>query len=106
MKAAYRALRPATKRWVDSLRKEYVLESHVERLLVLAGQAWDRAQTAREEIREQGATFLDRWNQRRPNPNVEIENRAMLTFAKLLRETGVDLVRPDDSRPATRPGGY
>ena len=106
MKEAYKALRPATKRWIDTLRKECVLETYAERLLLLAGLAWDRSQQAREEIEKGGASFVDRWGQVRASPFVEIENRAMLTFCKILRETGLDLERPDDSRPAIRPGGY
>lgn len=106
MKETYKALKPATKKWINGIRKKFVLESHHDRLLVLAGCTWDRAIEARGQIQEEGSVVLDRFGQKKQHPAVQTENQAMLTFAKLLRELGLDLERPDDSRPAQRPGGY
>ena len=99
MKDAFKSLRPETKRWIGELRKKYVLESHTERTLIAAAMNWDRAASARELILKNGLTFLDRWNQVRPNPAVEIEQKALSCFARLVRESGIDLETMPESRP-------
>src|SRR4051794_32263148 len=43
-------LRPATRKWLKSVLDEYSLEGHHFRLLTLAAEAWDQAQTAREVL--------------------------------------------------------
>jgi phage terminase small subunit len=95
---AYKKLKPATKRWINSLCKDYELESYHERLLLLCGQAWDRAQEARAKVDEKGPIVKDRFEQDKPNPAIDIERQSMLAFTRILRELGLDL-NPDDSRP-------
>ena len=99
MKEAFNKLQPSTRRWIASLRKRLVLEDYIVRLLILTGQAWDRAQEARRMIERDGPIQTDRFGQRKPHPAIHIEAVAMLNFAKLLRETGIDLNKPDDPRP-------
>ena len=99
MKQTFKTLRPSTKRWINSIKRRYELEDFHERLLVLAGQAWDRATEAREFLAEDGAVIVDRFEQKKPHPAVQIESQAMLNFAKLLREIGLDLDRSEPSRP-------
>lgn len=88
-------LRPQTRRWFAELAANYNFESHHFRLLQLAGEAWDRGQAAREAIGEHGLTYLDRYGNPRPRPEVAIERDARIAFARLIRELGID----DDEEP-------
>jgi phage terminase small subunit len=99
MKEAFKKLEPATRKWITSLKKRYVLEDYRERLFILAGGAWDRAQQARRIIAKEGSIQTDRFGQKKAHPSIQIEALSMLNFAKLLRETGIDLERADDPRP-------
>ena len=99
MKEAFLKLEPSTRKWITSLKKRFVLEDYHERLLILAGQAWDRAQQARRIIEKQGSILDDRWGQKKPHPSVQIEAQSMLNFSKLLRESGIDLEKSEGPRP-------
>jgi len=99
MKKAFQKLKPSTREWITSQKKSLVLEEHHERLLILSGQAWDRAQEAARTIEREGAVLTDRFGQKKPHPAIQIEAVSMLNFAKLLRESGIDLERPDEPRP-------
>jgi len=83
-------LKAATKRWWESIVREYVLESHHLRLLTLAGEAWDRCVQAREVLAKQGLTFTDRFGQPRSRPEIAIERDSRIAFARLVRELGLD----------------
>ena len=99
MKVAFEKLEFATRKWIAGIRKNYVLEEFHERLLILAGQAWDRAQQAARTIEAEGPIQTDRFGQKKPHPSIQIEAVSMLNFAKLLREAGLDIDRPSDPRP-------
>ena len=99
MKEAFSKLEPATRKWITSLKKRFVLEDYHERLLILCGQSWDRAQQARRIIEKEGSIQTDRFGQKKPHPSIQIESQNMLTFAKLLRESGIDLEKAEGSRP-------
>ncbi|TGQ85140.1 hypothetical protein EN847_35565, partial [Mesorhizobium sp. M1C.F.Ca.ET.204.01.1.1] len=63
-------LRPSTKKWFKSVVEDYALDGHHIRLLTLAAEAWDQAQTAREVLDRDGQTFLDRFSQPKERPQV------------------------------------
>ncbi|WP_347349919.1 P27 family phage terminase small subunit [Mesorhizobium dulcispinae] len=92
-------LRPATKKWFKSVTENYELEGHHLRLLTLAAEAWDQAQTAREVLDRDGQTFSDRFGQPKERPEVSINNSARIAFARLTRELALDVDAPADSRP-------
>jgi phage terminase small subunit len=93
-------LRPATRQWFEEVAAAYVLESHHVRLLQLAGEAWDRAQEAREALAKHGLTHVDRFNAPRPRPEAAIERDSRIGFARLIRELSLDVVTPpEESRP-------
>ena len=81
---------------------EYALEPHHERLLTLAGEAWDRCEQAREALDEYGLVFLDRHGGVKPRPEVAIERDSRIAFARLLRELDLDDEPTPDRRPAGR----
>jgi phage terminase small subunit len=67
---------------------------------LLAGEAWDRHEEAREILRNAGLTTTDKHGIVRPHPAVQVENTARTAFVRCIRELGLDLT-PDDSRPPT-----
>ena len=97
-------LRPETRAWVASVTAEYRLEDHHARLLLLAAEAWDRCVAAREAVLLEGMVYVDRFGQPHARPEVDIESKARLAFARLVRELGLDLAEPDPVRPPTRQG--
>ncbi len=93
-------LRAATRRWWQSVVKDYELEPHHIRLLTLAAEAWDHCQAAREALATHGTVYTDRFGQPRARPEVAIERDARTGFARLLRELALDVSEPaDDVRP-------
>ena len=92
-------LKPATRRWFESVCEQYELEQHHHRLLTLAAEAWDRGQEAREALAREGITYDDRFKVPRARPEVAIERDARLGFARLLRELALDESPPPDPRP-------
>lgn len=98
-------LQPATATWFESVLADYDLQDHHVRLLLLAAQAWDRAEDARLAIAEKGLTFDDRFDQPHARPEIAIERDSRIAFARLLRELCLDLEPPAERRPPSR-GGY
>lgn len=105
MKNAFKKLKIPTKKWVKAVQNAYELQEHHDRLLIMAGQMWDRAQEAKSIIDADGSVILDKFNQKKIHPGIEIERQSMITFSRLLREIGLDLTE-QDNRPPSRPGGY
>ena len=91
-------LKPTTRRWWASVVAEYELEPHHIRLLTLAAESWDRCEQAREAIAEHGLTFIDAHGSPKARPEVSIERDSRIAFARLLRELGLDVQPPSESR--------
>jgi hypothetical protein len=87
-------LRPATRRWFRGVLENYELGDHHLMLLTLAGDAWDRAEGAREAIGEYGTVFTDRFGAPRSRPEVAIERDSRVAFARLIRELDLDIEGP------------
>ena len=92
------------KKWFASITDSYELESHHVKLLVLACEAWDEKEAARVEVEKSGATFLDRYKQVREHPSINTGRQARIQFARLVRDMGLDIEAPAESRP-NRIGG-
>lgn len=97
-------LAATTRRWWEQVYADYNLESHHVRLLTLAGEAWDRGVQAREALKT-GLTYTDRFDCPRTRPEIAIERDSRIGFARLIRELGLDVEDPDESRPASRVRG-
>jgi flagellar biosynthesis/type III secretory pathway ATPase len=96
-------LRPKTRAWVRQICKEFVLESHHERVLLVAASSWDRMLEAREKIAVEGLTYEDDKGVRRPNPAIKIEADSQVRFMRAVRELDLDINEPPASRlPAIR----
>jgi phage terminase small subunit len=85
-RAAPKHLREPTKAWWRSVIARYDLEEHEERLLTLAGEAFDRTTEAREALEREGTHYIDRFGAPRSHPAVALERDSRLSFAKLVRQ--------------------
>jgi P27 family predicted phage terminase small subunit len=92
-------LRVATSQWWNEVVGEYALDSHHIRLLTKACEAFDRSEQAREALLKHGLTFEDRFGSPHARPECAIERDSRLAFARLVREIGLDVSPPSDSRP-------
>jgi len=93
-------LRPSTRKWWRTTAEDYQLEPHHLKVLTLAAEALDRCEEAREAITAAGGPFTkDRFGQPRAHPAVSVERDARLSFARLLRELGLDDYEPPAPRP-------
>jgi phage terminase small subunit len=94
-------LSAASKRFWSAVSDSFELETHHFALLRLALEAWDRGQNAREELKKAGSlTFVDRFGAPHARPEVNIERDARLSYARLLREVGLDAAgTPEITRP-------
>ena len=99
-----RHLKAATRRWYVGVVKDYALDPHHIKLLVLCCQAFDRCQEARQVLDAEGMTYEDRFGAPKPRPEISIERDSRLGFARLLREIGLDAAEPVEApRPQLLP---
>lgn len=99
-----RHLKAATRRWYAGVVADYALDPHHVKLLILACEALDRYQEARQVLADQGMTYEDRFGAPKPRPEVAIERDSRLGFARLLRELGLDVAEPVEApRPRLLP---
>lgn len=96
---APRHLRAATRRWFEGIARDYDLQSHHIKLLIAAGESWDRYQGAREDLAKHGTVFTDRFGCPRSRPEVAIERDSRLAFVRVLRELNMSENPPGDTRP-------
>jgi len=94
---APRGLSPGMVAWWDEIVRAYELDLHHLRILQRACESWDVAETALEVVREQGPTFLDRFEQPKERPETAIWRASVTLFRQLVRELQLD-VMPEPSR--------
>jgi phage terminase small subunit len=87
----------ATKKWWAAVADRYELEEHHYRLLEMAATSWDRAEEARALVKRHGLTCEGRFGVKL-RPEVMVEEKNKLIFARLLRELNLSET-PDDPRP-------
>jgi hypothetical protein len=91
-------LRPETSKWIEEIFRDYDLELHHVKILIQAGETWDRITDAREEIERSGAYFQDRFGQPKRNPALDDERNNRIVFARLMRELNLS-DGAEDPRP-------
>jgi P27 family predicted phage terminase small subunit len=92
-------LQPATKRWWREVVTTFELEPHHLKLLQNCCESWERAEAAREMLRKEGLTTVNRHGEKVQHPAVVIERNAMVTFNRSLRELDLDSSVVPESRP-------
>ena len=105
---AIRKLREETRNWVKHTMDAIAMGPDEVRILILAGQAFDESQAARQVLEVQGLTYMDRWDCPRPRPEVAIERDGRAAYARLVGM--LNLVPPLDNPaglypPRNYPGG-
>jgi P27 family predicted phage terminase small subunit len=83
--------------WRTTVR-DFELSDHHLHLLESACSAWDRAELARQTVREHGLTFVDDHGNVKAHPAVNIETASRRLFAASLRELGLDVKSADVPR--------
>jgi P27 family predicted phage terminase small subunit len=91
-------LSPSARKWWEITVEGYVLQEHHIRLLQLCCEAWDRSQTARAQLDEEGLTVSGREGGVRPHPCIGIERDSRLAVARLIRELDLDTEPPVSER--------
>jgi hypothetical protein len=86
------------------LPDEFDLDSHHVRLLTQACEPLDRSELARESLAKQGLTYTDRFGSLKARPECAIDRDNKISFARLIREIGLDVSPPAESRPTTLRG--
>lgn len=79
-------IRKKTKKWLREILSEYELESHHIKILIQAGEQWDRILEAREQIEKEGAYYVDRFGAPKSHPAIADERNGRIVFTRLLRE--------------------
>jgi P27 family predicted phage terminase small subunit len=97
-------LSDAMRAWHQETVNRYVLDSHHVHILRLACEAFDRAQTSREQVLRDGPTFTDKNGNLRSHPAIAVERDARAAFAKLVKQLDLDPPKPD-GRLGPRAGG-
>ena len=87
-----------TKSWWLSIVEDFELEVHHMRLLRGCCEAWDRAETARRAVKLAGMFYKDRFGAPKIHPGVDAERKGRDQFRLLLRELGLDVEPPAESR--------
>jgi phage terminase small subunit len=83
-------LQEETKQWWKAACDAFQFEHHHLRLLQLACESWERSQQARAVIAENGIAYNDRFGAPRLRPEVAVERDARISFARLVRDLGLD----------------
>lgn len=99
MKRAPQNLSKESRKFWKEILKIYELQPHHEKNLEAACRCWDRVLEARLRVETEGAYFKDRFGQVKAHPALEIEAKNKNLFMRLIRELGLDLQSPEDSRP-------
>src|SRR3954452_18308787 len=79
-------LRGPTRAWIRRVLDDYVLSETEFRVLILAGEAWDRGAEAREQVARDGAYIRDRYGSTKPHPALAVQRDARRDFAKLVAQ--------------------
>ena len=95
-------LSAATRTWWCAIIEDFELERHHMRLLLACSESWDRAETARRAVKSAGMFYEDRFGAPKAHPGVDVERKSRDQFRLLLRELGLDVEPPAESRMAGR----
>jgi phage terminase small subunit len=97
-------LSESSRRLFRAVVRSYGLEAHHLRLLVLALEASERGEEARQAVARDGAYVMGRTGPK-AHPGLAVARDASIAFARLIRELGLDIDQLAESRPP-RIGGF
>lgn len=91
------------KKWWRHLVETFDFEPADLRVLQLACESWDRCQEARLILAREGLTYQDHKGNVRMRPETVIEKDSRASFARLVKQLGVDEADPPVPTPGLRP---
>ena len=95
-------LKVETKVWIKKILNDYELEDHHVKILIQAGETWDRIVLARERIKKDGAYFIDRFGCPKSHPALRDERENRIIFSRLIRELNLSEEAPDPRPPGLK----
>src|SRR5689334_3419004 len=101
-------LKAATRCWMEQVLAEYEFDAcdGSFQKLVLAAEALERANQAREIIDREGLTILDFRGKPAPHPAAKIQHDFSALFSRLMRELNLSETSPENRPPPLRYGGH
>ena len=96
MKKSPNYLSKKSRVFVNTILRDFQLETHHEKLLLQAAECLDRIDQAREEILRDGLTVPTRDGGIKAHPCVNIERDCKILFSRLIRELGLDVESTDE----------
>ena len=88
------------KRFFKKVLSEYVLtEGHDLERLYMGCRCLDEIAEAEEIVKLEGRFIEDRFKQKREHPAAKLIRENKIIFCRIIRELGLDISTPGDSRP-------
>jgi hypothetical protein len=100
-------LKPATRRWMRGILDEFEIDATDGSLakLILAAEALDRTNEARDLIAREGLTTMDRFGQKKAHPAAAVQRDFSTLHARLMRELNLGETPHSARPPKLRYGG-
>ncbi|MDA2933340.1 P27 family phage terminase small subunit, partial [Acidobacteria bacterium AH-259-D05] len=83
-------LKPETASWYAWVLSTWELDYTERKLLLLAGQSWDRYRQAKRILDEEGLTFATRGKKPTIRPEVAVEKDSRTAFCRLIGQLGLE----------------
>jgi P27 family predicted phage terminase small subunit len=90
---------PGRRLWRGILRDFDLRDEHDRARLLAACEACGRMTEARTTLDAEGLTFLDRFGQPKPRPELAVERDSRIAMLRALRELGLDAAVAEAARP-------
>ena len=87
------------KYWLQSQSEIPMTEAHDLERLLMACKCLDDLAEIEARVEKDGMFTVNRYGQTVEHPGIKMVRDTRLLFVKIIRELGLDLVQPDDSRP-------
>jgi len=93
-------LQAAGKKFYKQVLADYELtEGHDLERLFMGCRCLDEIKEAEDIVKEEGRFINDRFMQKREHPAAKSIRDNKIIFCRIIRELGLDIYTPDDSRP-------
>jgi len=87
-----------TRKWLKKTIKDYELEPHHIKLLLMLGQTWDEMQISVKALKKYGYVYTNKAGVLKTRPEVAILRDSRIAFCRILRELNLSEAS-DDLRP-------
>ena len=90
---------PGRRFWKKVLDDFNLQDHHHLELLTQACRCLDRVAECEARIKQDGPTVVDRFDQLKPHPLLQVEKDHRILFLRALRELQLDASAPEEARP-------